>query len=113
MEEESPGSLMPSDMSISASKDALKILVVLKSKAVDLTQNDYLLCVLYLFSKISLCIFISISIDNGNFFQDILLCYFYGDFFYSMCHLNIFYLCLVDNLVRAKNSWRGFLDLSP
>lgn len=37
MEKESPGSLMPSDVSMSASKDAQKILVVLKSEAVDVT----------------------------------------------------------------------------
>lgn len=43
MEKESSGSLMPSDVSMSASKDAQKILAVLNSEAVDVTQNDYLL----------------------------------------------------------------------
>lgn len=52
MEMESSGSLMPSNVSMSASKDAQNILVVLKSEAVDVTQNDYL-CVFYIyFSKL-------------------------------------------------------------
>lgn len=32
-------------------------------------------------------------------------------FFYNLPFLKL-YLCLVDTLATAKNSWKGFLDLS-